>query len=190
MAAPMPAMTPQPSSPAASAPASGLTLVHWPAATRVLSANAPMPSAGLSSVPSVRVIFWVALWVRSSTAACPLTAPALATNRPPVQDHEVAGRDLGDALADRLDEPGGLVAEQERELVVDAAFAVVQIGVAHAASLNGDHRLSGTGIRNDNGLERHRLALRHRHHASNFLRHYTPRNSVSVVVAPYSRARR
>jgi hypothetical protein len=41
----------------------GSTLVHWPAATRVFSANAPMPSAGDSSVPSASVIFWVALWV-------------------------------------------------------------------------------------------------------------------------------
>ena len=38
-------------------------MVHWPACTRVLSANAPMPSAGDSSVPSVSVIRCVALWV-------------------------------------------------------------------------------------------------------------------------------
>ena len=43
--------------------ACGSTLVHWPAATSVLSANAPMPSAADSSVPSSSVIFWVALWV-------------------------------------------------------------------------------------------------------------------------------
>ena len=41
----------------------GLTLVHWPDATSVFSANAPMPSAGESGVPSASVIFWVALWV-------------------------------------------------------------------------------------------------------------------------------
>src|SRR5689334_5211858 len=63
MAAPMPAITPQPSSPAVAAGIAGLTLVHCPAATRVFSANAPMPSAGDSTVPSSRVIFWVALWV-------------------------------------------------------------------------------------------------------------------------------
>ena len=40
---------------------SGLTFVHWPAATKVFSANAPMPSAGDSTVPSSSVIFWVAL---------------------------------------------------------------------------------------------------------------------------------
>jgi hypothetical protein len=63
MAAPIPAITPQPSSPATDAGASGDTLVHCPAATSVFSRNAPMPSAGDSSVPSVSVIFWVALWV-------------------------------------------------------------------------------------------------------------------------------
>ena len=43
--------------------ADGSTLVACPAATSVFSANAPMPSAGDSSVPSVRVIFCVALCV-------------------------------------------------------------------------------------------------------------------------------
>ena len=43
--------------------AAGSTLVHCPAATRVLSTKAPIPSAGDSSVPSASVIFWVALWV-------------------------------------------------------------------------------------------------------------------------------
>src|SRR5262249_58051085 len=63
MAAPMPAITPQPSSPAVAAGMAGLTLVHCPAATSVFSTNAPMPSAGDSTVPSSSVIFWVALWV-------------------------------------------------------------------------------------------------------------------------------
>ena len=63
MAAPSPAITPHPSSPTASGRADGSTLVHCPAATNVLSANAPMPSAGDSGVPSVNVIFCVALCV-------------------------------------------------------------------------------------------------------------------------------
>ena len=63
IAAPSPAITPQPSSPTAAARADGSTLVHCPAATSVFSAKAPMPRAGESSVPSASVIFWVALWV-------------------------------------------------------------------------------------------------------------------------------
>src|SRR6478752_8591240 len=63
IAAPIPAITPQPSRPTAAGRADGSTLVHWPAATSVFSANAPMPSAGDSSVPSSSVIFWVALCV-------------------------------------------------------------------------------------------------------------------------------
>jgi hypothetical protein len=62
MAASMPAMTPHPSRPATSGFTSGDTLVHWPAATSVFSAKAPMPRAGDRATPS-RVIFWVALWV-------------------------------------------------------------------------------------------------------------------------------
>ena len=71
-AAPKPAMTPQPSRPTAAASASGSTLVHWPAATSVFSMKAPMPSAGDSSVPSVSVIFWVALWVLKQYCGLPL----------------------------------------------------------------------------------------------------------------------
>src|SRR6266567_1138136 len=63
IAAPRPAITPQPSRPATSGGTAGSTLVHWPAATRVCSTKAPMPSAGDSGVPSSRVIFCCALWV-------------------------------------------------------------------------------------------------------------------------------
>ena len=71
-AAPKPAMTPQPSRPAAVAGASGSTLVHCPAATSVFSRKAPMPSAGLSTVPSASVILWVALWVAKQYQGLPL----------------------------------------------------------------------------------------------------------------------
>ena len=123
--------------------AAGSTLVHWPAATSVFSAKAPMPRAGLSSVPSASVIFWVALWVAKAVLRlAAIAVPAVATHRTPVQDHIVAGCDLGDVVADRLDDARRLVAEQERELVVDAALAVVQIGVADTAGLDLDQRLA------------------------------------------------
>ena len=83
-------MTPQPSRPAASGRAAASTLVAWPAATSVFSANAPMPSAGLSSRPS-SVIFWVALWVakqycgrpRRHERHSPHTARQLRTTKSP-----------------------------------------------------------------------------------------------------------
>ena len=49
-------------------------------------------------------------------------------------------------VADRLHDAGGLVAEQEREVVVDAALAVVQVGVADPAGLHLHHRLAGAGV--------------------------------------------
>src|SRR3954468_7642379 len=72
IAAPTPAITPQPSRPAAVGGAAGSTLVHCPEWTRVFSANAPMPSAGDSSVPSARVIFCAALWVLKQYQGLPL----------------------------------------------------------------------------------------------------------------------
>jgi hypothetical protein len=91
MAAPMPAITPQPSSPTAAGRASGSTFVHWPACTSVLSTNAPMPRAGDSAVPSSRVIFCVALWVAKQYQGLPLwharqlpqTARQLSTTKSP-----------------------------------------------------------------------------------------------------------
>ena len=67
--------------------ASGFTLVHWPAWTRVFSTKAPMPRAGESTVPSSSRIFWVALWVakhrcgrpRRHERHCPHTARQLRT---------------------------------------------------------------------------------------------------------------
>ena len=42
-----------------------------------------------------------------------------------------------------------LMAEQERILVVDAALAVSQVCVAHPAGDDVDHRLTGSGVRDD-----------------------------------------
>ena len=85
IAAPMPAITPHPSRPATAGSAAASTFVHWPEWTSVFSANAPMPNAGESSVPSSRVIFCAALWVlkqyqgspRSQARHCPQTARQL-----------------------------------------------------------------------------------------------------------------
>ena len=99
------------------------------------------------------------------------TGAALPAHRTPVEDHEVAGRDVGDALADRLHDARGLVAEQEREVVVDPALLVVQVGVADPAGLDLHHRLAGPGVGHDDRLDPHRLVLARCDHAAYFLRH-------------------
>ncbi|MCO5555078.1 hypothetical protein L7F22_008618 [Adiantum nelumboides] len=108
---------------------------------------------------------------RSSTGLALLAGPALAADGAPVEDDEVAGRDVGDALADGLDDPGGLVAEQERELVVDAAAFVVQVGVADPAGLDLHHGLTGTGIGDIDRLDGDRLTLGAGHDATYLLCH-------------------
>jgi hypothetical protein len=99
------------------------------------------------------------------------TGPAVPADGAPVEDDEVARGDVGDALADGLDDPGGLVAEQEREVVVDAALAVVQVGVADAAGLDLDHRLTRPRVGHHDRLHRYRVALLVRDDPTNQLRH-------------------
>jgi len=60
-------------------------------------------------------------------------APAPSARRPPGEHHEVARLEARDAVADRLDAAGDLVAEQEGELPVHDPVAVEQVGVADAA---------------------------------------------------------
>ena len=135
--------------PTAAASASGSTLVHWPAATSVFGEGADAERRRqLGAVGEV--IFWVALWVAKQYHGLPLVAgSAVPADRTPVEDDEVARRDVGDTLTHRLDDPRGLVAQEEGEVVVDAALAVVQVGVAHPARFDFDDRLTRTGIGDD-----------------------------------------
>ena len=107
-----------------------------PAATRVFSAKAPMPSAGRQRHAVEGHLLGGVVGGEAVPGPAPPARPALAAHGPPVEDHEVARRDVGDVGADRLDHAGRLVAEQEREVVVDGALAVVQVGVAHPARLH------------------------------------------------------
>ena len=91
----------------------------------------------MSGVPSASVIFCVALNVakqyhgrpRRHARQVPHTARQLRITKSPGATSVTSGPT--DSTT-----PGGLVAEEERELVVDRAFAVVQVGVAHAARLH------------------------------------------------------
>ena len=166
-----PAITPQPSRPATSGRTAGSTGVHWPAATSVFSAKAPMPSAGDSVVPSVSVIFWAALRWRSSNGRprrqarhWPHTARQSRTTESPAPRRP--------RPTHGLDHARGLAAQQEGEVVVDAALPVVQVGVAHPARLHRDQRLAGTGVGHDDRVDLHRRALAPGDH---------PRTSCAIV---------
>src|SRR5690606_8821047 len=80
--------------------------------------------------------------VEAQMRAAALARAALAAHRTPVQNHEITGCHVGDAGTDRLHGARGLMPQQERELVVDPALAVVQIGVADAAGLDVDNDLA------------------------------------------------
>ena len=146
--------------------------MHWPAATRVFSAKAPMPRAGESGVPSTSVIFWVALWVakqycgrpRRHERHSPHTARQLSTTKSPGATEVTSG-------PDGLHDAGRLVAEQERELVVDPALPVVEVGVADPAGLDPDDGLAGPGVRDHDGHHLDRLPLGHRHHSTDLCCH-------------------
>ena len=71
------------------------------------------------------------------------------------------------------DHAGCLVAEQEREVVVDPALAVVQVGVTDTARLDVDQRLAGAGVGDQDRLDCDRGTLALRHHTANLV-HRTP----------------
>ena len=131
-----------------------------------------MPSAGVSSVPSVSVIFCSALNVsKQQLRPAALAGPALTAHRAPVQDHEIAGLHVCHTRADRFDSAGGLVAEQERVLVVDAALAVGQVGMADAAGDDVDDDLARSRIGDDHIHHLDRFALLPGNHTAHCLTH-------------------
>ena len=120
--------------------------------------------------------------VEAVLRAAALAGPALPADRAPVQDHEIAGLDVGHARADRFDGARGLVPEQERELVVDAALAVGQVGMADPAGDDVDDDLTGTGIGDDDVDQLDRLTLLPRNHAAHRLSHGDKHNGLNESV--------
>jgi hypothetical protein len=103
--------------------------------------------------------------------AAALAGPALPADRAPVEDDEVTRADFGHIITNGLNDPGGLVAEQVREVVADAALLVVQVGVAHAARLDADQRLARPRLRHEHLGNLYLFALAPRHHAAHADRH-------------------
>ena len=101
-------------------------------------------------------------------------AAALSAHGAPVENDEVARLHVGDTLAHGLHHTGGLVPEQERELVVDTALAIVEVGVAHTARLHLHDCLTRARVGNHDGLDRHRCALATRYYSTNLLSHEAP----------------
>ncbi len=104
-----------------------------------------------------------------------------ATRGPPGDDDIVVGRHPGHPFPDRLDRPGRLVAEQERELVVDRPFPVVQVGVADPAGGHLHHRLARSRIGDDDVGHLHLVAPRGSDNTANCLRHDRPSSVVGNV---------
>ena len=116
----MPAITPQPSRPAPRASTRGSPSCTARRARASSRRTRRCRARGRAPGPSCSVIFWAALWVEKQYQGSPRRqARHVPSGRAPVEDHEVARRDVGDALADGLDDPGCLVAEEEREVVGD-----------------------------------------------------------------------
>src|SRR5512132_960025 len=109
--------------------------------------------------------------VKAVPGAAPQAGAALPARRPPGQDHEVARGDVGHVGPDRLHLPGRLVAEQERELVVDRPFAVVQVGVADPAGLHPDQRLPGPRVGHQHGRQLDRCGLGPRDDSAHLVTH-------------------
>ena len=80
--------------------------------------------------------------LRLALAAC----AAFAADCTPVEDDQVTGGDVGDVIADSLDDTCGLVAEQVGEVLADAAGDVVVVGLADAAGEDLDEGFALAGV--------------------------------------------
>ena len=145
----------------------GSTLVHCPACDEGLLRERADPQRGgeFGAVLEGHLLRRV-VGGEAVLRAAPLAGTALPAHRAPVEDHEVPDRDRVHARADLFDDAGGLVAEQERELVVDPALAVGQVGVAHPARLHPHDHLTRARIRDRDRHDLHRRTLRpgNQHH--------------------------
>jgi hypothetical protein len=121
-----------------------------------------MPSAGDSSVRVEAV-------PRPAGGAC----PALPAHGSPVQDDVVAGGYRRDVCSDGLDDARGLVPEEVREVVPDAALPVVQVRVADPARRDGDHGLAWAGVGDDDVDKLDGFPLLARDDSLHDLRHWT-----------------
>ena len=95
---------------------------------------------------------------------------ALAADSAPVEDDEVTLLHVGHGGADALDHTGGLVAQQEREGILNVTIAVGQIRVANAAGLHLHHDVVLTGGRHDDVDGFHGSALGAGNHTTDGLR--------------------
>ena len=146
-AAPRPAITPQPSRPTTAGSALGSTFVHWPACDEgLVGERADAQRRGqLRAVVQGHLLAGVVGVEAVPRAAAP-AGPAVAAHRSPVQHDEVAdGSTWVTPSPTDFDDAGRLVAEQERELVVDATVAVGQVGVADPARLDPHDHFAGPG---------------------------------------------
>ena len=100
-----------------------------------------MPSAGVSSVLLQGHALGSVVGVKAVLRVPLAAGAALAAHRAPVQHDEVAGGDVGDVRADRVDHAGRLVAEQKWVRVLDIAVAVGQVRMAHAGGLDFHHHI-------------------------------------------------
>ena len=131
-----------------------------------------MPSAGrqLGAVGQRHLLLGVER-VEAQVRPTALAGAAFSADRAPVEDHEIAGLHVCHARTDRLDGARGLVPEQERILVVDAALAVGQVGVADAAGDDVDDDLARSRVGDDHIHHLDGLALLPGYHPAHCLTH-------------------
>ncbi len=119
-----------------------------------------MPSAGESSVPSARVIFWVALWVAKQYHGSPrLQARQLPHTARQLRITKSPGATDVTSSPTASTTPAASCPSRNGKSSLIAALAVVQVGVADPARLDLDQRLAGAGVGDVDRLDADRLTL-------------------------------
>jgi len=151
-----PVATAQPSKHACSGGSSRGTFAAATAGTTVCVAKVPVRRTGVNSEPSARKSRPGAAGGRLHWRGSPRSHEAhVAAGGFPTDDDTVALGEPGHTVTQRLDHPGPLVAEEDRERVVPAVLLDhVQVAVADAGGLDPDEHLAGARGLDADFLER------------------------------------
>jgi hypothetical protein len=141
IAAPIPAIAPQPSTPTTAGSASGIDPGSFAFVHNGFVCEGTGTKAAVNGVPSGKVMGCEALWPRRPRLQAQHWPQTVRQLRITIADLHV-----GDGIPNGFDDSSGLVAEEEGKFVVDLAFSMGHVSGTNAAGLDSHHDIARAGM--------------------------------------------